>query len=345
MITKHRAKPRGARDSGTAILAADDAQSFLTATHRERAFVRVKTTQSAPPANRSGHEARTNASEQALTFECEGEVLVGILVVPERPGSLGFVIVPGGPTYRIGAHRQFVQLARRLAASGIATLRFDHRGMGDSSGDLHGFASMTPDTRAAIDALQTRCSAIEHVVLCGLCEGASTALIYCAATRDPRVAGLALLNPWVRSEVTIAKTYLKHYYRERLSNRTFWSKLLRGRVDVARALRSLRQHATSALRGKATDAAAAVAFQDRMAAGLKSFAGPVLLVLSGKDLTAHEFLDYATADPGWRGLLDGINVDRCDLVEADHTFSSAPARAAFESRVLAWLDDRLPART
>ena len=49
-------------------------------------------------------------------------------------GPRGVLIVTGGPQYRAGSHRQFVLLARFLAARGMAVLRFDYRGMGDSEG-------------------------------------------------------------------------------------------------------------------------------------------------------------------------------------------------------------------
>ena len=42
------------------------------------------------------------------------------------------------------------------------------------------------------------------------------------------------------------------------------------------------------------------AFQDRMAAGLRAFPAPLLLILSGDDLTAKEFLEYAQSDAGWQ---------------------------------------------
>ena len=58
----------------------------------------------------------TNA-ERGLVFRCAGEELVGIL--HPAPGATGVVIVVGGPQYRVGSHRQFLLLARRLAASGI----------------------------------------------------------------------------------------------------------------------------------------------------------------------------------------------------------------------------------
>ena len=68
-------------------------------------------------------------TEQVLPITCEGHELAAVLAVPEQARSLGVVIVVGGPQYRVGSHRQFVLLARQLAAAGIATLRFDCRGM------------------------------------------------------------------------------------------------------------------------------------------------------------------------------------------------------------------------
>ena len=76
-------------------------------------------------------------TETVLAFPCEGERLLGVVSAPEDAlvtGDLGVVIVVGGPQVRAGSHRQFVQLARHLAAQGLPTLRFDVRGMGDSSG-------------------------------------------------------------------------------------------------------------------------------------------------------------------------------------------------------------------
>ena len=83
----------------------------------------------------AGGGSLVSAIEQALTFDCDGERLVGVVAVPERPVPVGVLIVVGGPQYRAGSHRQFVHLARRLAGAGIAAMRFDYRGMGDASGD------------------------------------------------------------------------------------------------------------------------------------------------------------------------------------------------------------------
>ncbi|HLB84425.1 MAG TPA: hypothetical protein VJK00_06820, partial [Steroidobacteraceae bacterium] len=56
--------------------------------------------------------------EEPLCIESQGERLIGILHRPQTQGNLtrGVVVVVGGPQYRIGSHRQFVLLARSLAA-------------------------------------------------------------------------------------------------------------------------------------------------------------------------------------------------------------------------------------
>jgi len=57
----------------------------------------------------------------------------------DRRAACGVLIVVGGPQYRVGSHRQFLLLSRRLAAEGHPVMRFDYRGMGDASGAMRGF--------------------------------------------------------------------------------------------------------------------------------------------------------------------------------------------------------------
>jgi exosortase A-associated hydrolase 1 len=284
-----------------------------------------------------------NYSDAAATFECEGERLFGVVSVPERAKSLGVVIVVGGPQYRAGSHRQFVSLARRLAAAGYAVLRFDCRGMGDSTGSMRSFEDVTPDIDAAIGALRAACPAVTRIALWGLCDGASAMLLWCAERHDARVAGMALLNPWVRSESTRAKTQLKHYYGRRLFSKGLWLKLAHGDVDVAGALRALASHAR-AIGTTRPRSASSPSFQDRMLEGLRAFEGPVLVLLSGKDLTAREFSELARGQAQWRDRLGRRDVDERAFADADHTFSSARWREAMESATLAWLRDRVLSR-
>jgi len=276
-------------------------------------------------------------TERMLNFDCESEQLVGVVAVPAAPATVGVLIVVGGPQYRVGSHRQFVLLARFLAAEGVTVMRFDYRGMGDSTGTTRSFDDIGPDIAAAIDALRAACPEVGNVVLWGLCDGASAALTYWQSTRDARVAGMVLLNPWVRSDASLAKTHMKHYYGRHLLDAEFWKRLVSGRVDVTNAILSFVRNARTANargeRGQARNAS----FQDRMAEGLRSFPGPVLVILSGRDLTAKEFLEYMATSAAWNGALARPNLSRCDVADADHTFSSDQGRREMEAQTLSWL--------
>src|SRR5450830_826016 len=131
--------------------------------------------------------------ERSLSFTCDGAQLFGIASIPAVPAARGVLIVVGGPQYRAGSHRQFTLLARSLAEQGIAAMRFDYRGMGDSAGAVRSFEDVDEDLRCAIDAFQQAVPAVRELVIWGLCDAASAALFY--AHTDPRVCGLVLLNP------------------------------------------------------------------------------------------------------------------------------------------------------
>ncbi|MBT9458030.1 MAG: hydrolase 1, exosortase A system-associated [Burkholderiaceae bacterium] len=276
--------------------------------------------------------------EVAVQLNCGTDRLLGILARPEGPSSTGVVIIVGGPQYRVGSHRQFVLLARRLAEAGHAVLRFDYRGMGDSEGSPRDFESVSDDVAAAIDTLQGHIPTIKKVVLWGLCDAASAALLYCHQTRDARVAGLCLLNPWVRSEASLARTQIKHYYLQRLRQKEFWLKALSGKVAMnalSGLLRSLR------LSLQPTESVQRLtSFQDRMAQAWRRFDGDILLLLSGNDYTAKEFIEYVTTDPQWAAALNHPRLSRHDMPGLDHTCSGATAGRLVEDHTLTWLSRR-----
>jgi exosortase A-associated hydrolase 1 len=291
-----------------------------------------------------------NYTEQAVTFNCAGESLVGVLAAPNATVgticSTGLVVIVGGPQYRAGSHRQFVLLARALAAGGYPVLRFDYRGMGDSSGALHDFNDVSSDIGAAIDAMQRHLPSVTKVALWGLCDGASAALLYCDETHDERVSGLCLLNPWVRSEASLARTQVKHYYLQRIMQKDFWAKLMRGGV-AWNALAGLARNIAVAATGTAA-AGATISksnpsssnnqpFQQRMAAAWGTFNGSILLLLSGDDYTAKEFLEYAGADSRWKNAFAHPRLIRHDLPGADHTFSNAASQRVAEDLCNRWL--------
>jgi len=277
-------------------------------------------------------------TEQALVIHCHGDSLAGIASVPEAPRDSAVIIVVGGPQYRAGSHRQFVLLARSLAEAGYPALRFDARGMGDSTGDARDFESITDDIGCALAAFHQALPAVRRFVLWGLCDGASAALLYVERTQDPRVAGLCLANPWVRSEASLARTQVKHYYTQRVLQRDFWLKLLSGRVGVD-ALRGLARSVSRSLRATPAARGDDRPFQQRMATAWQRFAGALLLVLSADDYTAKEFLEFVSVDAAWQGSLARQGLTRRDITDADHTFSDPPSRRCAEAVLLNWLRD------
>jgi uncharacterized protein len=289
---------------------------------------------------------RNVGTEQAVVIPCAGEHLTGILHVPATLASdRGVLLVVGGPQYRVGSHRQFVLLARALAADGIATLRFDHRGIGDSDGASRAFSDLHEDLRCAANHLMQSVPQLRSLVIWGLCDAASAALLYAPA--DSRVSGLVLLNPWVRNPEAQARALLRTYYLRRIFSRELWRSLLSGRVAVLQSLRELAGFARRAVAApkESVGAAPAVAdspvvapdpqFVQRMRDGFARFRGPVLLIMSGEDLTAQEFRELTRSSREWRKLLAEPRLVQRDFPEANHTFS----RAVWRDQVARWTSE------
>ena len=288
--------------------------------------------------------------EHPIIFQCHESQLLGIIHQTDSASSVGVLIVVGGPQYRVGSHRQFVLLARMLAKNGIPVLRFDYRGMGDSEGEMRSFASVDDDIAAAIAAFYQVCPNLSGIVIWGLCDAASAALFY--AYQDERVQGLVLLNPWVYTEQGAATTYLKHYYLQRLLNPDFWRKLLTFKFDYRGSLESLfvlfkkmfspsitskdssfKTHLNPINRVDTT-----LSLPVRMRECLRRFKNPVLLILSGKDLTADEFREVTSKDSEWLTLLTDSRIMRHDFMASDHTFSTEAWRDQVAMWTLDWLN-------
>lgn len=295
----------------------------------------------------------TTVSEKPIVFPCKGCDLVGIVHDPGNGARRGVVIVVGGPQYRAGSHRLYVALGRTLAAAGIPALRFDYRGLGDSDGDYLGFEHLHDDIAAAIDTLMTDVPGLEEVVLWGLCDAASAILFY--APHDPRVTAVVLLNPWARSEATLARTYLRHYYPRRLVDRTFWRKLFRKGVNpvpivksltgvVGQALTPHKQptlpppdspvNSTTLMPVSSSDPRP---LPERLVRSLRQYRGNVLLIMSGNDFTAQEFDLVMARTRGGRQLLSRPNITRQDIAAADHTFSSHEWRSRLIDLTRDWI--------
>jgi len=278
---------------------------------------------------------------EPVVFRCADHNLAGMLHTTTGNAHRGVLIVVGGPQYRVGSHRQFVHLARDLATGGYPVFRFDYRGMGDSDGDTRTFEAVEDDIHAAVDEFLQRCPNLDDVVLWGLCDAATASAFYAAG--DPRIAGLILVNPWVRTDQGIARSYLRNYYSQRLLQPAFWKQLLTGQIKIGKTFGSfLRDVAAGIGTGKqakeppaGTEASSDL--PERMAQSVARFAKPILFVISGQDLTAGEF-EATAKSRSWKQLLRRRkDVTWLRLDEADHTFSQQVWRNEVASRCIDWL--------
>jgi exosortase A-associated hydrolase 1 len=208
-----------------------------------------------------------------LSFPCEDALLGATL--DGAAGATGVLLVTGGSQTRIGSHRMYESLAKRLSEKNIPCFRFDRRGVGDSSGDDPGFLGIAPDLAAAAATFRAEAPALTRLYGFGLCDGASAiALFGDAAGLD----GLILVNPWLIEAEAGAPpaAAVRAHYRQRLTSWAGWKKLLTGAIDLGKLWRGLAR----ILRGSDPTLA-----QD-IAAALRRHHLPVQLILARGDATA-----------------------------------------------------------
>ena len=203
--------------------------------------------------------ADSELREQVLAIEGPDGPVLGILTEPLGGHvEMCALLINAGAQRRTGPNRMWVQIARRWAARGVPTLRFDLSGIGDSDGDAAALvlvasiykAAYGLEARAALDALAARGLPQRFVVL-GLCAGGYWSLQ--TALADERVRAAILLNP--RSLIWDEGIYGARRVRE-LRERLFlvstWRKALRGELTLARHLETARALARRAARGSST---------------------------------------------------------------------------------------------
>jgi exosortase A-associated hydrolase 1 len=216
-------------------------------------------------------------------------------------------------------------------------MRFDYRGMGDSEGEPVSFDNIDDDIRSALDAFQAA-THLEKFVLWGLCDGATAASFY--AGSDDRIDGLVLVNPWVRSDASLAQAYMKRYYVSRLFEADFWSKIRRGDFSYRDAAVSLLQNfrlVSGATPSESREISEKTPLGVRLLTALERFNGRVLFVLSGNDMTAAEFDTSCLQSKNWRRLLGRRSLEIKRLPGANHTFSQADHRRLVEDMTMKWI--------
>ena len=248
-----------------------------------------------------------------IAFPCAGETLIGTLDLPDGDAAGAVLIVSGGNELRAGAHRGMAMLARDLAGRGLAVLRFDRRGIGDSSGTNAGHEGSAADIAAAAAALRTAAPDARPIGF-GNCDGAT------ALARFGRAAGLSrvvLANPWLAATAPgdlPPAAAIRGHYRARLRDPAAWRRLLTGGVGIGRLARGL----TRAGRREQVSAEASTTL-----AAIAAWGADARVILAAEDGTALAFADAAARH--------GLTVPIATVGTASHSF--ADARAALVTAI------------
>lgn len=133
---------------------------------------------------------------QEVSFNNGDAILKGTLVIPEnasRQTPVLLMVTGSGLQNRdeeIFEHKPFAVIADALARAGIATLRYDDRGFGESTGDIVNCTTedLKNDAFAGVQLLRSR---FDKVGVIGHSEGGTIALILAAEKKVGFIVSLA----------------------------------------------------------------------------------------------------------------------------------------------------------
>jgi pimeloyl-ACP methyl ester carboxylesterase len=230
-------------------------------------------------------------AEERFLFTSEGSRLVAVLHRPEQAPTAGMILLHGWAGYRAGPHQMFVKIGRRAAEAGLACLRFDFRGRGDSEGDpaAASLSTMIADAGHAAEAFAERYGPLP-LALVGDCSGSEVAIG--AGALIPACARLVLWSaPPVgagRGAMLQAKRRgIFRQYVAKLGRAETWRRLLRREVRLDRVGQALRSGGLGAGElGQASDRG--IDWRRRFL----DFPGRVLFVYGGNDPATAACLEH-----------------------------------------------------
>lgn len=280
--------------------------------------------------------------ERAIRINMDEGALVGVLTTPTGSAisKKGVLLINSGSVHSIGPNRLWVRLARSWAARGIAVLRLDLSGLGDSPARIGRIENVVysvdagDDIAVAIRFMREQCQ-IEECHLLGLCSGAFHG--FKAAVKGVPLSSTVLINPltffW---ELGKPLDGIKDYevvaqaskYKRQLFSMAPWRKLLGGKLDLSYLLAFAARKLETALRSRLEAVARLLHIP------LKQDLARELLIASQ---TGAQHFIFAVGDPGIellrsqgkRSLARLISEKKVtiDFVpDADHTFTRQEAR-------------------
>jgi alpha-beta hydrolase superfamily lysophospholipase len=186
--------------------------------------------------------------EEPVELELGGYRISGILTTPldASPANATALLLSAGALRRTGLSRTWVEIARRWAGRGVASLRFDQPGIGDSTGDETQLVSdrvlydpaETQIVLGAMDWLARR-GLPERYVAVGSCSGAYWSLQ--AALADQRVVATLMIGLYAVqwSEQLVAERATAQAFSALRSR--FWKRLANGSISAGELRRKLQE--------------------------------------------------------------------------------------------------------
>ncbi|KQR76009.1 hypothetical protein ASG03_20450 [Rhizobium sp. Leaf341] len=278
-----------------------------------------------------------------------GDRLFGVLCTPANAIPAGTALLLGtGYDRQSGWARSTVETARFLAASGIASFRFDAAGVADSPPVPNGEAQVLyspgqiADVRAALDRIEA--IGLPDPVFVGRCSGAY--LAFNAALADPRCRGVIAVNiltfAWdPRDDVDQMVRYnprsLEDYKRRAFRMETAY-RLISGKIDMPRAAGNILKIVARRVSKAVAPVMGSLSVDAKLRTGvhrafrqLRERHVPVSLVYSEGDIGLARLGQHFGRDG--QLLARYPNVSRFLLADADHNVTPPAARSALRHHI------------
>ncbi|MBE7219182.1 MAG: hypothetical protein INR64_11985 [Caulobacteraceae bacterium] len=293
-------------------------------------------------------------TEQPVRFGPEKR-LAGVLCLPKTPDRRGraVVLASAGRDFSIGWARSAVAQARALAAQGVASLRFDLGGIGDSRAapdapdEILYSAPMCAEIRLGVDHLHDL--GFRSLGIVGRCSGAWAS--FTVAVEDERIETLVLVNTFSflwdssqsladvmrfsqRSVGDLGATLLK---------RGGLRRLLRGDFDLRGGVRFLFRQANQHLLRPCAPVLGPLTTESRrfhrvhgLFKRLRARDVSVLLAYAEGDSSLAELRSFMGRD--FARLRRYPNATMLTVPDADHNFTPERARQVLVQRLVTFLD-------
>lgn len=278
-------------------------------------------------------------AEQTLILGAENHLVATLTPAsPTRPEPPRYVAVltNSGVIPRCGPHRMNVHLARKFAEMGIASIRFDMSGLGDSrraSSTLPVMQQWVADTRSVMDTAQAQFGC-DRFLMVGFCSGAEVA--YRVALEDPRLRAAVLWDQYAYP--TLQSRFRTALYRLR---RAGPRKAIQ--LAAARALLALRELGRADIHGKdlATEDSSLPPIEEftRCIQTLVDDRVELMFAYSGGEPEVFNYRGQFRAKFGHCRFINEVAFNYLEL--CDHLITRRAAQQSFTQMVVRWLEQRV----